>query len=212
MGRMLEPLNANPASPFRVSRRALVKASAASPALGAIAVGWSGAIIGAGNASAGNAVPGGGSPRQMASFRLRQAAAHVYLDEQIPSHHSNGDEARYADKRASFAKTLPHNDAGEVDAKAFVRFVSVLSNGDPDAFEALPRDPAAEVQLNDPQATYAFDLAGLDGAATSLDPPPTFAGALMATEMAELYWLSLTRDVPFRKYETDPLVAAAMPT
>src|SRR5215510_9217275 len=26
-----------------------------------------------------------------------------------------GDEARYPDKRASFAKTLPHNDFGEVD-------------------------------------------------------------------------------------------------
>jgi hypothetical protein len=57
------------------------------------------------------------------------------------------------------------------------------------------------VQLNDPQATYAFDLAGLGGAATSLDPPPTFASTLMATEMAELYWLAVTRDVPFRKYE-----------
>jgi hypothetical protein len=146
----------------------------------------------------------------MAAFRIRQAAAHAYLDEQIPSQRSNGDEARYADRRASFAKTLPHNDAGEVDAEAFARFVSVLSSGDPDAFEALQRDPAAVVQLNDPQATYAFDLAGLDGAATSLDPPPTFASTLMAAEMAELYWLSLTRDVPFREYETDPLVAAAV--
>jgi hypothetical protein len=146
----------------------------------------------------------------MAAFRIRQAAAHAYLDEQIPSQRSNGDEARYADRRASFAKTLPHNDAGEVDAEAFARFVSVLSSGDPDAFEALQRDPAAVVQLNDPQATYAFDLAGLDGAATSLDPPPTFASPLMAAEMAELYWLSLTRDVPFREYETDPLVVAAV--
>jgi len=28
--------------------------------------------------------------------------------------------------------------------------------------------------------------------------------------MAEVYWRSLTRDVPFRNYETDPLVAAAV--
>jgi hypothetical protein len=155
-------------------------------------------------------MPGGGSPRQMAVFRIRQTGAQAYLDEQVPSHHSNGDEARYPDKRASFAKTLPHNEAGEVDAEAFAKLVSILSSGDPDGFEALPRDPAAEVQLNDPQATYAFDLVGLDGAATSLDPSPTFASTLMATEMAELYWLSLTRDVPFREYETDPLVAAAV--
>ena len=32
----------------------------------------------------------------------------------------------------------------------------------------------------------------------------------MATEMAEVYWLSLTRDVPFREYETDVAVAAAV--
>ena len=89
-------------------------------------------------------------------------------------------------------------------------FVSVLSRADPQGFETLPRDPRAEVGLNDPQATYAFDLAGLDSAATRLDPPPAFASALMATETSELYWLSLTRDVPFREYETEPLVAAAV--
>ena len=146
----------------------------------------------------------------MAAFRIRQAAAQAYLDEPEPAHRPNGDEERYPDKRASFAKTLPHNDAGEVDVEAFAMFVSVLSRADPQGFETLPRDPRAEVDLNDPQAAYAFDLAGLDGAATRLDPPPTFASALMATEMAELYWLSLTRDVPFREYETEPLVAAAV--
>jgi hypothetical protein len=125
-------------------------------------------------------------------------------------HRSNGDEARYSDKRASFAKTLPHNDFGGVDPEAFATFVSILSRGDPDGFETIPRDRRAEVDLNDPQATYAFDLAGLDSAATSLDPPPAFSSARMATEMAEVYWLALTRDVPFREYETHPLVAAAI--
>jgi hypothetical protein len=32
----------------------------------------------------------------------------------------------------------------------------------------------------------------------------------MAVEMAELYWQALTADVPFQKYETDPLIAAAV--
>jgi hypothetical protein len=150
-----------------------------------------------------------GSPRQPATFRMRQAAAQAYLDEPQALHRSNGDEERYPDKRACFAKTLPHNDAGEVDAQAFAA-VSVLSSGDPSGFETIPRDPNAETGLNDPQATYAFDLVRLDGAATSLDPPPAFASALMATDMAEVYWRSLTRDVPFRDYETDPLVAAAV--
>jgi len=68
----------------------------------------------------------------------------------------------------------------------------------------------AETELNDPQATYSFDLAGVDSGASSLDPPPTFASSLMATEMAEVYWLALTRDVPFREYEKDAIVAAAV--
>jgi hypothetical protein len=114
------------------------------------------------------------SPRQIAAFRIRQAAALAHLDEQEPLHRSNGDEARYSDKRASFAKTLPHNDFGEVDPGAFATFVSILSSGDSNGFEAIPRDRRAEMDLNDPQATYAFDLAGLDSAATSLDPPPAF--------------------------------------
>ena len=72
-----------------------------------------------------------------------------------------------------------------MDAEAFATFVSVLSSGDPNSFEMIPRDRRAEVYLNDPQATYAFDLAGLDSAATSLDPPPAFSSALMASAFAE---------------------------
>ena len=150
MHRIVEQPKADPASPLRVSRRALLEGSASS-ALG-VAAGWSSSVIGPDSASAAESMPGGGSPRQMAVFRIRQTGAQAYLDEQVPSHHSNGDEARYPDKRASFAKTLPHNEAGEVDAEAFARLLSILSSGDPDGFEALPRDPAAEVQLNDPQA------------------------------------------------------------
>jgi len=204
---ILEPPKADRASQCPVSRRRLLEGSASVVA----AVGGLAATTRLpGRANAADPAPGGGSPRQQAAFRMRQAAAQAYLDEPQPLHRSNGDEDRYADKRASFTKTLPHNDAGEVDADAFATFVSVLSSGDPSGFETIPRDRNAEVELNDPQATYAFDLVGLDGAATSLDPPPAFASARMGTEMAELYWRALTRDVPFREYESYPLVAAAV--
>jgi hypothetical protein len=186
-----------------ISRRELLERGIGSTFI-ATATGWSR------DANAAATEPANGPARQMEAYGVRQAAAQAYLNEQQPAHRSNGDEALYPDKRASFAKTLPHNDFGEVDADAFAAFVTVLSRGDPSGFETIPRDRRAEAELNDPQATYAFDLVGLDGAATSLDPAPTFASASMASEMAELYWLSLTRDVPFRQYETDPLVAAAI--
>src|SRR5215813_2931262 len=200
---IVEPLKGDRASPHPVSRRALLEGSAS---VGLVAAaGWSGAALRSGDANAAD-----GSPRQMAAFRMRQAAAQAYLDEPQPLHRSNGDEERYPDKRGSFTKTLPHNDAGEVDAEAFATFVSVLSSGDPSGFETIPRDRDAETDLNDPQATFAFDLVGLDSASTSLEPPPAFASALMATDMAEVYWRSMTRDVPFREYESNPLVAAAV--
>ncbi|MBV8240170.1 MAG: hypothetical protein JOY75_05195 [Hyphomicrobiales bacterium] len=204
MRHIVEPPKPDRASLHPVSRRALLEGSA-SAGLAAAAVGWGSAALRPGDANAAEA-----SPRQTAAFRMRQAAAQAYLDEPQPVHRSNGDEARYADKRASFAKTLPHNDAGEVDADAFATLVSVLASGDHNGFETIPRDRNAEIELNNPQATYAFDLVGLDAAATSLDPPAAFASAHMATDMAEVYWRALTRDVPFRDYETDPLVAAAV--
>ena len=139
-----------------------------------------------------------------------QGAARAYLDEAAPMHTSNNDEVRYPDKRASFAKTLPHDDVGEVDVEAFNRFVAILTSGEASGFEAIPRDRTAEVELNDPQATYAFDLVGRDSAATALDPAPAFSSARMASEMAEVYWLSLTRDVPFREYAKDSLLAEAV--
>lgn len=207
MYQVVEPPKPDRTRPPTVSRRALLSASAGFVAAGA---GWVGAALRPGDASAAVPALAGQSVRQLVAFQMRQAAAQAYLDEREPLHQSNRDEARYPDKRASFAKTLPHNDNGEVDADAFATFVSVLSSGDPNGFEVIPRDRRVETDLNDPQATYAFDLVGLDSAATSLDPPPAFASTLMATEMAEIYWLSLTRDIPFRNYGTHPLVAASV--
>jgi hypothetical protein len=201
--RQVEPPNPERLGTPTVSRRALLEASGGA-GLVAATVGWRN------TAQAADPAPGEPSARKMAASRIRQAAAQAYLDEPSPAHRSNGDEARYSDKRASFAKTLPHNDAGEVDAEAFAMLVSVLSSGDANGFETIPRDPRAEVELNNTQATYAFDLVGLDGAATLLEPAPAFSSAIMASDMAELYWLSLTRDAAFREYETDPLVAAAV--
>jgi hypothetical protein len=162
-----KPENGGPA----ISRRVLLEGSASA---GLVAAAAGCAVFSPCNANAAGPEPRGPSERQTAAFRVRQTAAQSYLKEPEPSHQSNGDEARYPDKRASFAKTLPHDDAGEVDADAFATFVSILSGADPDRFEMIPRDRRAEVYLNDPQATYAFELAGLDGSGTTLDPPQLF--------------------------------------
>jgi hypothetical protein len=190
-----------------VSRRGILEAGTSALAA---AIGWGSATILPSDANAAEPAKSDRLPRQAAAFQIRQDAAQAYLDAPVPAHVSNGDELRYTDKRASFAKTLPHNDNGEVDVKAFDAFVKTLASGKADAFETIPRDHSAEIELNNPQATYAFDLVGLDSGATSLDPAPAFASAAMASDMAEVYWLSLTRDTAFREYERNPLVGAAV--
>ncbi len=151
-----------------------------------------------------------GERRAQRAFEIRCDSARAAGREKNPVSTTNGDEERYPDKRANFAKTLPHNELGEVEPQAYSDWLSILASGDPGQFERLPRDPGAVAKLNDPQATYAFDLVGIDSHATRLPPPPNFASAKMAADMAELYWQALTIDVPFRNYETDALIKAAV--
>jgi hypothetical protein len=148
--------------------------------------------------------------RKQKACDLRQDAAKAHQREPAQRHATNGDEARYEDWRACFSKTLPHNEVGEVTPEAYKSWLAILAKGDPTEFEQVPRVKDATVRLNNPQATYAFDLVGVDPPATQLPPPPAFASAAMATDMAEVYWQALTIDVPFREYESNRLVAAAV--
>ena len=84
----------------------------------------------------------------------------------------NGDEERYPDRRGSFSKTMPHDDLGEVDPDAYRKWLAIVASGDFAAFESVPRAAGAVERLNNPQATYATDLLGIDSAALSLAPPP----------------------------------------
>src|SRR5262245_6128901 len=148
--------------------------------------------------------------RQQFVFERRRAAAQAGLNDAPPLPATNGDEERYLDRRASFSKTMPHTELGEVDATAYRRWLAILASGDPAQCDHLPRDLNAVELLNNPQATYAIDLVGPDATALTLEPPPEFASQAMAAEMAELYWRALMRDVPFREYDSNPLVPAAI--
>ena len=148
--------------------------------------------------------------RQQRVFDCRRAAAQAELDSDPPEPMTNGDEDRYPDRRASFSKTLPHNELGEVDPDAYHRWLAILLSGNPARFAEVPRDSEAVERLNNPQATYAIDLVGPDATVLLLPPPSPFASQEMAAEMAELYWLALMRDVAFREYAGHPLTTAAI--
>lgn len=122
-------------------------------------------------------------------------------------HPTNGDEERYHNKIASFTKSLPHNKIGEVSPNAFTSFIKALDNGKPKAFENIKLGGLA--RLVNPQAAFATDFLGLDPAYFSIPAPPAFSSAWQASEMAENYWRSLTRDIPFQNYDTNKLIKKA---
>jgi hypothetical protein len=193
-----------------ISRRKFLKRSSeAGVALAATGAGLGAMLCEPSNRSAaGEAEVSEAGRRVQQSFEIRCDSARADTRQENPAPTTNGDEERYADRRANFAKTLPHNELGEVEPSAYADWLSILTRGDPGQFEHIPRDPLAVAKLNDPQAMYAFDLVGIDSHATHLPPPPAFASHAMAIEMAELYWQALTVDVPFQNYEANPLIAA----
>lgn len=194
-----------------LSRREFLKSAGGSGALAAaMGIGLTGTLMPLTPAEADEVGPLRPNRRRVTAFQIRKNAALRYLKEKEGLKRSNGDEERYTDKRANFFKGLPQNELGEVDLDAYAMLLKALDSGKPDEFEAIPLSPFAERRLANPQAAYAFDMTGVDSHATDMPPAPTFASATAAAEIGEIYWMAITRDVSYRDYDTDPLIAAAV--
>jgi hypothetical protein len=144
--------------------------------------------------------------RQNMAFGIRRDAALYHRDQPLSDHVTNGDES-IPNYIATFSKGLLHNSLGEVDGAAYQTYLQALSSGKGSDFDNIPMGGPAK--LVNPQASYAFTSEGPDGQLPTAGPPPGFSSATMAAEMAEDYWLALTRDIPFAQYDTDPLIAQA---
>ena len=162
--------------------------------------------------------------RKQKALDLRVDAA--YRNFVIPpvEHPTNGDEQLYPNKIASFSKSLPHNDFGEVEEDHYAFFIEALCSGSFAALEEVPSgepDPSKRMPFVNPLAGLAFDMEGIDAHEFRMpDPtylpspvpmrpyPPRFASAEQAGEMVENYWMALLRDVPFNHYGTDAVAEA----
>jgi len=173
-------------------------------------IGFSGAMLAPGSAQAKKLPTQNPHQRREAAFSVRRQAALIHLQERVSTQVTNGDESRYGDKRSSFFKGLPQNDLGEVDLSAYWSLLKAVQTGDPFDFAAIPLASDAVRKLVNPQATFAFELVGVDSHATDLVPPPAFASAEAAAEIGEIYWLALCRDIPFRSFDFNPDIAAAV--
>ena len=124
-----------------------------------------------------------------------------------PPQITNGDEQRYSDKSGTYTKAVLQSGIGLVDPAAYLTFKKALDSGNPADFEKIilggPRT------LNGPQGGLAFDLECLDSSQFAPPPAPAVASEEYATELVELYWASLLRDVAFTNYPANSVAAQA---
>jgi len=147
------------------------------------------------------------SARAQAAFNLRQSVAQTELNQPLVSHSDNGDESLYPDKCGSFTKCLPHDSFGRVNLSAYQSLITALTTGNPTDFANITM--GGTNLLTNPQSGLAFDLEGMDPHNLTVPPAPAVASPQMATEMVELYWASLLRDVPFGQYSSNTLAQQA---
>jgi len=147
-----------------------------------------------------------------ASLKIHGAKKSLYHTLRLPDQKDNNDERRYRQDRfyASFTKTLPCNQFGEVDPRAFRKMRRALRSGKQHHFDNIPLASGSTRTLEDPQGAFRFEASGLDSHATRINPSLKFRSAELAGQQGEVYWQALTRDVPFIDYENDSLIAAAV--
>ena len=124
----------------------------------------------------------------------------------MPEHRNNGEEADYA-PIANCSKGLPHNEFGEADSKAYRLLRRAVATGREEDYERIPL--AGERRLTNPRAGLSFDLEGPDAQSVTVPPAPRIDQPRNSGEMAELYWMALCRDVPFTRFDSDPLATEA---
>ena len=134
-------------------------------------------------------------------FALRTPPRRTMHSSPAPPQIDNGDEARYSDKSGTYTKGILQTGIGLVDLAAYQTFKKALNSGNPADFENItlggPRT------LNGPQGGLAFDLECLDSSQFPVPPAPALASEVYATELVELYWASLLRDVAFTDYASN---------
>jgi hypothetical protein len=143
-------------------------------------------------------------PRSLA-LRTRTAGHDAFIG--ASAQIDNGDEERYPDKSGTYSKGVLQSGVGLVDLAAYQSFKKALATGDPADFANIVLGGSRT--LNGPQAGLAFYLDCLDSSQFAVPPAPALESEAYATELIELYWASLLRDVPFTGYSGNPTAIKA---
>jgi hypothetical protein len=147
------------------------------------------------------------SDRVLRSLALRTHTAGVDGFTPKPAQIDNGDEALYADKSGTYTKGLLQSGIGLVDLAAYESFKDALASGSPADFDKIVIGGTRT--QNGPQGGLAYYLGCLDADQFGVRPAPALASETYATELVELYWASLLRDIAFTDYKTNAVAAQA---
>ncbi|HEY1583333.1 MAG TPA: hypothetical protein VGF73_09575, partial [Chthoniobacterales bacterium] len=173
--------------------------------------------VGDGTAS----LPAGVTDHRVAeSFTLRLGSATKEALIPVPPHTTNGDEQRYHDKSGTYTKGILQDAIGLVNLAAFQTFRHAINTGKFQDFEnVITGGPRT---MNGPLGGRAFALEGSDdvqfGNAPSpqnqinqvvVPPAPAVATDTYGTELIEMYWASLLRDVAFTDFPTNSIAIQA---
>jgi hypothetical protein len=154
------------------------------------------------------------------SFAIRVATATKEARIAVPPHTTNGDEELYPDKSGTYTKGILQDGIGLVNPEAFKSFRRAINTGKFSDWEnIITGGPRTQ---NGPLGGRAFSLEGTDdaqfGNAPSpanqinqivVPPAPALASETYGTELIEMYWGSLCRDIAFSDYATNPISIAA---
>src|SRR5262249_12606287 len=159
-------------------------------------------------------------PRVTKSFTIRVGTATREALIPVPPHTTNGDEDRYPDKSGTYSKSILQDGIGLVNLNAYQTFKTALNSGRNADFENIIIGGTRT--LTNPQGGLAFALEGSDavqfGNAPSpanqengivVAPAPAVASEAYGTELVEMYWASLLRDVAFTDYASNEIAAQA---
>lgn len=199
-------------SPESKSRRSFMCSTASASVAGIISAGSGASLLISSKAEADDFSPnnndlsltGGNRATNAANLKKKLANQQKRNTLSLPDQLDNNDENRYQDTQfyASFHKSLPQNEFGEVESSAYKKLQKAMRTGTQQDFNSIPLDSDAVRPLENPQGAFRFEMTGLDSHATRMPPAPEFRSAKTAAEMGEVYWQAITRDVPFINYNT----------
>ncbi len=138
--------------------------------------------------------------RVLDNFRRRYNTARKQATDP-PAHPNNGD-INLPDRSGSYSKGIQQDSPGKVNLKAFDTFLTATAGGHFQQFEDVPLGNMGnpDGRLNGPMGAYAYCFMGAESSEFATDPPPRVSSRAYATELVEMYWCSLLRDVAFSEY------------